>query len=202
MNKYINRDTVNEQTPELILKKAKYNEIKIGINMEIENIEKFIDELCNEIDFKNLQFDIENWKKKDYIILRTLNDLLFALFHNIIKNFNTLVRDVQVKIVKNLINMYLKYHDNILFLQKCNFGNNNIYTSIIMKVFEFYTSDHIFDSILCFIKYAPQYCNHNYYPVPRTGKLTIDPDHEEEILNNKYLKDIYLENKHYLYYID
>jgi hypothetical protein len=197
IDKYINRDK-KVLTHELILKKVKFNELIIKINMTVTDIENFIDELSDEIDFNNLQFDIENWKKKDYIILRTLHDLLVALFHNIIKDFNNLEKNKQIQIAKQLISMYIKYHDNIKFMQKCSFGNNNIYITIIMKVFEFYTKEHIFESILCFIKYAPEYCNKNYFPVPSNGKINIDAIHEEEILNNKYLKDIYLENKNYL----
>lgn len=196
IDKYINRDK-KVLTQELILKKIKFNELIIKINMTNSDIENFIDELSDEIDFNNLQFDIENWKKKDYIILRTLNDLLVALFHNIIKDFNSLDKNKQVEIVKNLVNMYVKYHDNLKFMQKYDFSDNDIYITIIMKVFEFYTKDCIFESILCFIKYAPQYYNENYYPVSYKGKIVIDAAHEEEILNNKYLKDIYLENKKY-----
>ena len=195
INEYCNRDK-RILTPDEILKKSKYNELNIKINMTDEDIENFIDELNDEIDFKNLEFDIENWKKKDYIILRTLNDLLVALFHNIMNDFNILGRDVQLIIVKQLINMYLKYHDNIVFLKKCSLGNNDIYITIIMKVFEFYTNSNIVESILCFIKYAPKYCNENYYPVPYSGKIFINDEHEIEILNNKYLRQIYLDNKH------
>jgi hypothetical protein len=197
IDKYTNRDK-KILTEEEILKKEKYNKLNIRINMTLKDIENFIDELCDEIDFKNLEFNIENWKKKEYIILRTLNDLLIALFNNIINGFNTFHTEEQIKIAKQLINMYLKYHDNILFLKKCSICNNDLYITITMKLFEFYTKDHIFESILCFIKYAPQYCNENYYPVPQKDKITIDGDYEMEILNNKYLKDIYLENKHYL----
>lgn len=195
INEYCNRDK-RILTPDEILKKNKYNELNIKINMTDEDIENFIDELNDEIDFKNLEFDIENWKKKDYIILRTLNDLLVALFHNIMKDFNILGRDVQLIIVKQLINMYLKYHDNIVFLKKCSLCNNDIYITIIMKVFEFYTNSNIVESILCFIKYAPKYCNKDFFPVPYSGKIVIDAVHEEEILNNKYLRQIYLDNKH------
>ena len=197
IDKYKNRDT-KILTEEEILKKEKYNKLNIKINMTLKDIENFIDELCDEIDFKNLEFNIENWKKKEYIILRTLNDLLIALFNNIINGFNTFHTEKQIKIAKQLINMYLKYHDNILFLKKCSICNNDLYITITMKLFEFYTKDHIFESILCFIKYAPEYCNENYYPVPQKDKITIDSNHEMEILNNKYLKDIYIENKHYL----
>jgi hypothetical protein len=197
INEYCNRDK-KVLTPEEIIKKNKFNVLNIKINMTNEDIENFIDKLCDDIDFKKLEFDIENWKTKDYIILRTLTDLLVALFHNMIRDFSIQGKDKQVKIVKHLINMYLKYHDNIVFLQKCSLGNNDIYITIIMKIFEFYTSNSIFESLLCFIKYAPKYCNENYYPVPYSGKIVIDDEHEEEILNNKYLRQIYLDNKHYL----
>jgi hypothetical protein len=197
IDKYKNRDK-KILTEADILKKEKYDKLNIGINMSNDDIENFIDELCDEIDFKNLQFDIKIWKKKDYIILRTLNDLLIALFKNIINGFNNLCKYEQLKIVKYLINMYIKYHNNIVFLTKCSIGNNDLYITITAKLFEFYTIDHIFESILCFIKYAPEYCNENYYPVPQKGKIAITGEHEMEILNNKYLRDIYLENKHYL----
>ena len=198
IDKYRNRDT-KILTEDEILKIEKYEKLNIKINMNNnKDIEKFIDELCDEIDFKNLQFDIVNWKKKDYIILRTLNDLLIALFNNIINGFNNLCKCEQLKIIKQLLNMYLKYHDNIMFLNKCSIGNNDLYITITAKLFEFYTINNIFESILCFIKYAPEYCNEHYYPVPQTGKMTITGDHDMEILNNKYLKDIYLQSKNYL----
>jgi len=197
INEYCNRDK-KVLTPEEIIKKNKFNELNIKINMTVKDIENFIDELNDEFSISKLEFDIENWKKKDYIILRTLNDLLIVLFMDIMKDFNTLCKNEQIKIIKQLINNYLKYYDNIVFFQKCSFGNSNIYITIIMKVFEFYTKNHIFESILCFIKYAPQYCNENFFPVPSKGKITIDDEHEMEILNNKYLRQIYLDNKHYL----
>jgi hypothetical protein len=37
----------------------------------------------------------------------------------------------------------------------------------------------------------------NYFPMPYENQISIAPEHEAELLYNKHLRDIYLDNKHY-----
>jgi hypothetical protein len=195
INKYKNRNKT-ELTGEEIHNLNKYNELKLVINMTNDNIEKFIDELNEEINIKEYNFNIQNCKKKDYIILRTLNDLLRYSFTNIINEFGNSDKNGQIILVKKLVSLYVKYYDNVIFYQKCYICNDNyLYNTIIAKSFQFYIENSIIESLLCFIKYAPEYCDKNYFPIPETGKIIIDPEYEKELLNNKYFRDIYLGNK-------
>ena len=176
-----------------------FNSIHISFKMSNDDIITFIDNLLIDINIKNIDFTVDKWYKTDFIIIRTLNDLIAALIKNLLENYKTVYgHHEQIKEIKYLMKICTKYCDNIKLLDKCSItGKKKLYNTIVMKSLEFYHSTNSIECFLCFAKFMPEYCNNNHYPIPLI-KRKISDEYEKELLDDDNLRELYINNKHLL----
>jgi hypothetical protein len=197
-------ERINKSTPTIFTEEENknhniFNSIHMSFKMSNDDIITFIDNLLIDIDIKNIDFTVDKWYKTDFIIIRTLHDLFITLIKNILDNYKTVQgRYEQIKEIKYLMKICIKYYDNIKLLEKCCMrGAINLHNSIVKKSLEFYNSTNSIECFLCFAKYMPEYCNNNHYPVPLT-KCKISAEYEKELLDDDNLRELYINNKHLL----